>query len=198
MSCTCRGTRLKLSTMWGVAMRTLLLIMFEVLALFGIPRMIYELRATLGETAPPSLMAATAAKEQQPAPSVPAKVAQVDELAKGKLLQDSLPPSARTVANLHAVPQLLITAMKSPAAENAAAARDDDYLPPSMRGAGKTKHEARSGPTEVASIRAPVAARAAVPVKQIRHKRHRSERGREAYAASPRRAWSRRVSFLGY
>ena len=148
--------------MRGVAMRIVLLIIFEVVALVGIPRLIHELRVALGEKAPPVLMVATATNERQsvPASSPPAKAALTDELAKAQLMQDSLPPSARTVANLQAVPQVLIAAKESPARENAAAPRDDDYLPPWMRDAGGAKREASPAPSAVASVHAPAAAKA--------------------------------------
>jgi hypothetical protein len=180
--------------MWGVAMRTFLLVLFEVVALFGIPRMIHELRAALGEKTPPVLMVANSTNEQQPVPasSPPAKAALTDELEKAQLLQDSLPPSARTLANLREVPQVLIPAKESPARENAAAPRHDDYLPPWMRDAGGVKREASLAPSAPAS--APAAAK--TPAKQIRHRRRRD--GQEAYAANPRRARNRRLSLLGF
>ena len=181
-------------------MRIVLLIIFEVVALVGIPRLIHELRVALGEKAPPVLMVATATNERQsvPASSPPAKAALTDELAKAQLMQDSLPPSARTVANLQAVPQVLIAAKESPARENAAAPRDDDYLPPWMRDAGGAKREASPAPSAVASVHAPAAAKAQTPAKQVRHKRRRAERGREASAATRGRARNRRVSFLDF
>ena len=40
----------------GVAMRIFLLVIFEVVALVGIPRLIHELRVALGEKAPPVLI----------------------------------------------------------------------------------------------------------------------------------------------
>ena len=181
-------------------MRTFLLVIFEVVALVGIPRMIHELRTALGEKAPPVLMVATSTNEQEPVPvsGPPAKAALTDELAKAQLLQDLLPPSARTVANLQAVPQVLIPAKESPARENAAALRDDDYLPPWMRGAGGAKREASPAPSAIASVHAPAAAKPLTPAKQIRHRQRRAERGREAYTATPRRARNRRLSLLDF
>jgi hypothetical protein len=178
-------------------MRTFLLVIFEVVALFGIPRMIHELRAALGEKAPPVLMVANSTNERQPAPvsSPPAKAALADELEKAQLLQASLPPSARTVANLQAVPQVLIPAKESPARENAAAPRDDDYLPPWMREASGAKREASAAPSALATAHAPAAVKP--PAKQARHRRHRADNG-EAYAANPRRARNRRLSMLGF
>jgi hypothetical protein len=184
--------------MWGVAMRTFLLVIFEVVALFGIPRMIHELRVALGEKAPPVVMAATSTNQQQHVPvssAPPAKAALTDELEKAQLLQDSLPPSARTVANLQAVPQALIPAKESAAHENVAAPRDDDYLPPWMRDAGGVKREASTAPSALASAHAPAAVK--TPAKQIRHKRRRAGNG-DAYAANPRRARNRRLSMLGF
>lgn len=187
-------------------MRIFLLVIFEVVALVGIPRMIHELRAALGEKAPPVLMVASSTNEQQPVPvsSPPAKAALTDELAKAQLLQDSLPPSARTVANLQAVPQVVIPAKENPARENAAAPRDEDYLPPWMRGADAAKREAGPAPSALASVRARAAAKTPAPAKQIRHRRHRAERQRraerrrEAYTATPRRARNRRLSLLDF
>jgi hypothetical protein len=183
--------------MWGVAMRTFLLVIFEVVALFGIPRMIHELRAALGEKAAPVLTVATSTNQQQPVAvsTPPAKAALTDELEKAQLLQVSLPPSARTVANLQAVPQVLIPAKEGPARENAAAPRDDDYLPPWMREASGAKREASAAPSALASAHAPVAVK--TQAKQIRHRRRRADNG-EAYAASPRRARNRRLSMLGF
>ena len=181
-------------------MRIFLLIIFEVVALVGIPRLIHELRVALGEKAPPVLMVATSTNERQPVPasSPPAKAALTDELAKAQLMQDSLPPSARTVANLQAVPQVLIAAKESPARENATAPRDDDYLPPWMRDAGAAKREASPAPSAVASVHAPATAKTQTPAKQIRHKRRRVERGREAFAATRGRARNHRLSFLDF
>lgn len=186
--------------MRGVAMRIFLLVIFEVVALVGIPRLIHELRAALGEKAPPVLMVATSTNQRQPVPasSPPAKAALTDELAKAQLMQDSLPPSARTVANLQAVPQVLIAAKESSARENATAPREDDYLPPWMRDASGAKREASPAPSAVASVRAPVTAKTQTPVKQIRHRRHRAERGREAHVGTPRRARNRRLSLLDF
>ncbi len=183
--------------MWGVAMRTFLLVIFEVVALFGIPRMIHELRVALGEKVPPVLMVASSTNQRQPVPvsSPPAKAALADELEKAQLLQDSLPPSARTVANLQAVPQVLIPAKESPGHENAAAPRDDDYLPPWMRDAGGVKREASAAPSALAGAHAPAAVK--TPAKQIRHRRRRADNW-EAYAANPRRVRNRRLSMLGF
>jgi hypothetical protein len=185
--------------MWGVAMRTFLLVIVEVVALFGIPRMIHELRVALGEKAPPVLTVATSTNQRQPVPvsSPPAKAALTDELKKARLLQDSLPPSARTVANLQAVPQVLIPAKESAAHENAAAPRDDDYLPPWMREAGGVKREANAAPSVLVSASAPAAAAVKTPAKQVRHRRHRAD-NREVYTANPRRTRNRRVSMLGF
>jgi hypothetical protein len=180
-------------------MRIFLLVIFEVVALFGIPRMIHELRVALGEKAPPVLMVATSTNQRQPVPvsSPPPKAALADELEKAQLLQNSLPPSARTVAKLQEVPQVLIAAKESPARENAAAPRDDDYLPPWMRDAGGVKRDANAAPSVLASANVPAAAAVKTPAKQVRHRRHRAD-NREAYTTNPRRTRNRRVSMLGF
>lgn len=169
-------------------MRTLLLIIFEIGALIGIPRVINELREALGE-APPVIISASSARDRQTA-GTPAKAVSAEEVAKAQLLRDSLPPSARTVANLQTAPQAPVPVRVEPPQENAAASQDDDYLPPWMRGAGAPKREAKlaPGPIPVASAPGATAAKAAGPVKQVRHKRHRGERRSEARVRRSRHA----------
>jgi hypothetical protein len=166
-------------------MRTLLLIIFEIGALIGIPRVINELREALGE-APAVVMPASSTRDRQTA-GTPAKAVSAEEVAKAQLLKDSLPPSARTVANLQAAPQAPVPVRVEPPQENAAASQDDDYLPPWMRGAGAPKREAKLAPGPIPIASAP-GAMAAKPVKQVRHKRHRGERRWEARVRRSRHA----------
>jgi hypothetical protein len=160
-------------------MRTLLLVLFEIAALFGIPRMVNEFRAAMANARPP-VVAVSSAKESHPVSAATTKAVLVEEVAMAQLLQVSLQPSARTVANLQPPPQAHASAKEDPVKESAAAARDDDYLPPWMRGGS----EATPVASQAMSVMAPVAAKKAGAAKQAAHKRRRGERGRDAWKRS--------------
>ncbi len=185
--------------LWGVTMRIVLLVMFEIAALIGIPRMINELREAFGDTPPPIAVVAISPKVRLTA-AVPAKPVLADEAATARLLKDSLPPSARTVADLQAAPVAPIPVRVESPQENPAASRDDDYLPPWMRGGGAPKREAKLAPAPVpfASAAGTSAARAVRPVRHVRHKRRRSERGWETRVRHSRRARGGGLFWAGF
>jgi hypothetical protein len=161
-------------------MRTFVLIVFEIAVLFGIPRMINELRGALGE-ARPAVATVSPAKESRPASVAPAKAVLAAEAGRAQLLQVPLQASARTVAKLQPLPQALVPSTQIPA-KAAVPARDDDYLPPWMRGAAAANRDA----APAASIPAPAAAKKSAATKQAGQKRRRSDRGRYAYASNSR------------
>ena len=170
-------------------MRAFVLVLFEIAVLFGIPRMVNELRAALGEAPPATAVAVRPANESRSISIAGTKAALAKEIEKVQLLQVSLQPSARTVANLQPLPQAHVSAKESPVKEGVAAARDDDYLPPWMRGVGAAPPLA----SPAASVQAPVAVKKAGAAKQAGHKRRRSEKGLNAYANSSRHARQRSI-----
>lgn len=177
-------------------MRTFVLIMFEIAAIFGIPRIINELRTALGETAPPVTTAESPSRGGQPVSAVPAKGALAQEVERAQLLQGTLEPSARSVANLQPLPRAVVAAKEIPVQNNGAVARDDDYLPPWMKRAGAG---AMPDESPAASVRAPVAAKKkGAAARQIDRKRRRGERGRDDYAGYSRRASRASFSWLDF
>lgn len=185
-------------------MRTLLLVIFEIAAVFGIPRMINELRQAFRAAPPPvAVAAAVNPVKERPAAAVLAKRAAADEETEAKLLKDSLPPSARTVANLQAAPETPLAVKLKPPKEKPAASRNDDYLPPWMRGEGAPKREAKLVPVPVptASVPKPAAARTVRrakrtvrPARRVRHRHRRSQRTWNTRRWRPRMRHSRRAS----
>ena len=160
-------------------MRTIVLVLFEIAALFGIPRMVNEFRAAIANARPP-VVAVSPAEESHPVSVAATKAVLAEEVEMAQLLQVSLQPSARTVANLQPSPQAHAPAKEGAVKESAAAARDDDYLPPWMRGGSAATPVA----SPAASVMAPVAAKKAGAAKQASHKRRRGERGRDAWKRS--------------
>ena len=94
-------------------MRTLVLVLFEIAALFGIPRMVNEFRAAIANARPP-VVAVSPAEESHPVSVAATKAVLAEEVEMAQLLQVSLQPSARTVANLQPSPQAHAPAKEGP------------------------------------------------------------------------------------
>ncbi|MGO9484452.1 MAG: hypothetical protein ACLPX9_07695 [Rhodomicrobium sp.] len=181
-------------------MRAFLLFVFEIAAVFGIPRIVNEFRAAHEGKAPPTILVVGPVKESQPVtvarPKAAAAAPKAPAAAKKpvfvRIVQVSV-PSGMAAGTLQPVPQAdapatpaksLGVSAKTAVEESAAPPREDDYLPPWMRGAAAAKPDASAA---VADAKPSPEAR--VLRHALRHKRHRrqEEMGWDSYAGNSRR-----------
>lgn len=169
-------------------MRAFLLFVFEIATVFGIPRIVNEFRAAQEEKAPPTILVAGPVKESRPVTVARPKALAAKKPVFVRIVQVSV-PSGTAAGTLQPAPQADAPA-KSPGAsaktaaeESAAPVREDDYLPPWMRGAA-----AKPDASPAAADAKPSPA-AGVLRHAVRHKRHRrqEEMGWDSYAGYPRR-----------
>jgi hypothetical protein len=81
-------------------MRMILLVVVEIVAVFGIARAVHEVRATLDRPQPSAALAAVPPrKERLHIPSAPAKPVRAGEVERALLLQVSRLPGGRATCN---------------------------------------------------------------------------------------------------
>lgn len=155
-------------------MRTFCLSVFAIVAAFGIPRSVNEIRAALDEKVRPAVAAVVPATESQPVPAMAATATPAQEPASAKLTPLLLEAKPGPVVTVQPVEQGAAPAKQ---AKETSLPRDDDYLPPWMRGSNQANAD-----TNPAAETAPAAAPAVT--KQAR--RHRRRERRWDYASYAR------------
>jgi hypothetical protein len=167
-------------------MRIILLVVLEIAAVFGIPRGIYEARSALGIAPPaPAVRVAHLAKAAGTISATPTRLAKAGEVESALLFQVLPSPAGRTVAKLAPSPKVRRPVEETRAnAAVASPARDDDYLPPWMRGTNAAK-AVESGSSD---IRVAVAVQKPQRAKHLRGRRHSERRDYAGNARHGRRS----------
>lgn len=151
-------------------MRTFCLSVFAIVAAFGIPRSVNEIRAALDEKARPAVEAVVPATESQPVPAMAANATPAQEPASAKLAPPLLEAKPGPVVTVQPVQQAAAPAKQ---AKEARLPRDDDYLPPWMRGSSQANADTETAP-------------AAAPAVTKQARRHRRRERRWDYASYAR------------